>query len=302
MGERRQTARLHRGRQRSTTRTRTLDPEQTASVLDAPADDLVRFLRTTGELPDLRGLTVVLDGIGTVARPQQTLDPRREKNLIAMWTKIAEAGGAACVTSVETPPRPNSPVDGQLKPVKLVPVPAPPVFDPTRVTVLPDSGEVGFEPGQAVFRDPEAARTVLGPIAAQLKADHAYHLRLTGTTARWGPRDDQVDLARRRAAAVKQELISLGADPSQIDTRGTGSYFPQYRPDNGPGGVLLPGPAQANRRFASNPVTPPAHPIRMGRHRRVAGWQHDLHGHRAGEACHGPRRRDVVPGCPAAAG
>ncbi len=221
-------------------------------VLDAPADDMIPFLRNTGALPDLHGLTVVLMGIGDVARPQETLGTRKT-HLVELWTKIAEASGAACVTSVEAPRR-GDPVGGPLKPVKLVAIPRPPAYQPGGITVLPDAGEVGFEPGTAVFRDPEAARKVLQPIADQLKADRSVQLRLTGTTARWGPKNKQIDLARQRAETVKQELIGLGADPSQIaEPRGLGSYFAQYVPDNGPDGVLLPGPAQANRTVRIEP-------------------------------------------------
>lgn len=221
------------------------------NVLDAPADDVITFLRNGGQLPDLRGLTVVFIGIGEVARPQQKLGTRKAR-LIELWTKIAEAGGAACVTSVETP-RSDDPIDGEVTSVKVVPVPRPPLYVSNGLTVLPDAGEVGFKPGEAVFRDAAAARAVLQPIADQLKADRSYRLLLTGTTARWGPRDGQIDLAKRRAEAVKQELDGLGANPDQIETRGLGSYFPQYVSDNGPGGVLLPGPAQANRAVRVEP-------------------------------------------------
>jgi len=35
-----------------------------------------------------------------------------------------------------------------------------------------------------------------------------------------------------------------------------GSYFPQYVPDFGPRGELLPGPAQLNRTVRIEPCTP----------------------------------------------
>jgi OmpA-OmpF porin, OOP family len=223
-------------------------------VLDASADELVSFLRTTNALPDLHGLTVMLVGIGEVARPQQELGPRK-KHLVELWTKIAEASGAACVASIEVT-RSDDPLTGDVKPVKLVPIPPPAVYEPHKPFVLPDAGEVGFQEGKAEFRDIEAARRVLQPIAAQLKVEPTYHLQLTGTTARWGPRDDQLRLAKERAETVKRELVELGAAPSQIETRGVGSYFPQYVPDIGPSGVQLPGPAQQNRTVRIAPCAP----------------------------------------------
>lgn len=224
------------------------------NVLDAPTDELITFLRNGHQLPDLRGLTVIFIGIGEVAPPQQKLGTRKA-HLVELWTKVAEAAGAVCVASVDTP-RSDSPINGEVKPVKLVPISPPPVYTSNGLTVLPDAGEVGFNPGEAVFRDPAAARTVLRPIADHLKADRSYRLLLTGTTARWGSRESQIDLAMRRAEAVKQLLITLGASSDQIETRGMGSYFPQYVPDNGPGDVLLPGPAQANRTVRIEPCNP----------------------------------------------
>jgi hypothetical protein len=56
-----------------------------------------------------------------VARPQQKLGARKE-DFGKLWTKIAEASGATCVTSVEVT-RSDDPVDGEVKPVKLVPIP-----------------------------------------------------------------------------------------------------------------------------------------------------------------------------------
>ena len=104
-----------------------------------------------------------------------------------------------------------------------------------------------------MFRDPAAARAFLRPIADQIRDDPSAHLRLTGTTARWGATDDQITLARQRAEAVKAELIGLGADANHIETRGLGSYFAQYVPDNGLQGTLLPGAAQANRTVRVEP-------------------------------------------------
>jgi OmpA-OmpF porin, OOP family len=42
-------------------------------------------------------------------------------------------------------------------------------------------------------------------------------------------------------------LVSDGAQPDQIVTRGVGWQFRGYQNDQGPGGVLLPGPAENNR-------------------------------------------------------
>jgi hypothetical protein len=46
---------------------------------------------------------------------------------------------------------------------------------------------------------------------------------------------------------VRAVLLALGARPRQILTRGLAWHFRGYRDDQGPGGALLPGPAEHNR-------------------------------------------------------
>ncbi|HET9255080.1 MAG TPA: hypothetical protein VFO16_07745, partial [Pseudonocardiaceae bacterium] len=53
-----------------------------------------------------------------------------------------------------------------------------------------------------------------------------------------------------------RELVAgYSADPASIETVGAGSYFTGYRPDIGPNGELLPGPAQLNRTVRIDPCT-----------------------------------------------
>jgi OOP family OmpA-OmpF porin len=218
--------------------------------LDAPPAEVVAFLRAHDALPDLTGLTVILVGLGEVAKPQPQLGARK-RSVIELWSAIAHET-AACVTVLEIA-RPAEPVANVL-PVSLVPAPPPVTFQPGGQVVLPD---VAFEPGEGELRDPSLVAELLQPVVAQLKADPARRLLLTGTTARWGSREYQIDLAERRIATVRDELLARsGADPSRIETQALGSWFREYVPDNGPGGVLLPGPAQQNRTVRIDPCAP----------------------------------------------
>ena len=221
-------------------------------MLGATPADVVSYLARLHDLPGLAGMTVVLVGAGETAPPQLPLSISQQDNVVAIWSAIAKAGGAA---SVRVDPAPLSgPAPAHVPPVLLVPVPSEPAWTPPGTPgsssagfVFPDSGPVGFEPNTTVFRQPAAAMAALRPLARYLAATPSARIELTGTTAHWGSLAGCIDLARRRAGKVKAVLVQMGAQPSQIATRGLGWRFPGYVNDQGPDGTLLPGPAEHNR-------------------------------------------------------
>lgn len=221
-------------------------------LLDAPPAETVAALRANNALPGLQGETVLLAGLGDVAQPQAALSPAQRSALVALWTAIAQAGGATCVAVVDEPRGGDAPSD--VPPVGLVDVPPPPTITPGQTTTLPDDNSVGFQPDTAEFRDRNAARAVLTPFAQFLQESPARRLALTGTSARAGTAQSQVELSTRRAEAVKALLVELGAPADRITTRGVGSQFPGYVNDVGPGGRQLPGPASQNRTVVVEPT------------------------------------------------
>ncbi|MDD7940830.1 OmpA family protein [Actinomycetospora lutea] len=221
-------------------------------LLDAPPAETVEALRANNALPGLQGVTVVLAGLGDVAEPQAALSPAQRSSLVGLWTAIAEAGGASCIAVVDEPRGGDAPSD--VPSVSLVDVPPPPTITPGRTTALPDDNSVGFRPDTAEFRDRNAARGVLLPFAQFLQESPTRRLALTGTSARAGTPQGQVDLSTRRADAVKALLVELGAPADRISTRGVGSQFPGYVDDVGPDGRQLPGPASANRTVIVEPT------------------------------------------------
>ncbi|MGH3259035.1 MAG: OmpA family protein [Streptosporangiaceae bacterium] len=231
--------------------TGTMDFRQ-QGLLEAVPSDVVAFLRAKDELPYLKGISVVLVGIGDTAPPQHPLSIAQRDNLIAIWSAIAKAGGA---TSVQIDPAPLSgPAPAHVPTVLLVPVPAEPVVTlphnsgpDTPETVLPDSGPVGFEPSTTLLRQPAEARAALLPLARYLASHPSARIELTGTTAHWGSLAGCITLALQRSNTVKALLVDMGAQASQIITQGLGWQFPGYINDQGPGGTLLPGPAEHNR-------------------------------------------------------
>lgn len=225
---------------------------RTPGLLDADPAEVVAFLERTEAIPDLTGRTVFLVGIGDTAAPQAPLDVARAERLEAVWEQIALAGDAACVAVVGDPRGGDAPAD--VPPVSLVDVPPPPGPTGLASAVLPDDGTVGFVAGRAELRNHAAAALVLQPLADALIAAPTQRIRLTGTTARHGDLDGQIDLAGRRAETIKAIVVDLGAAPDQIETVGLGSEFPQYINDQGPGGTLLPGPAAQNRSVRIDPI------------------------------------------------
>jgi OmpA-OmpF porin, OOP family len=220
-------------------------------LLDAPPAETVDALRAANALPGLRGTTVLLAGLGDVSEPQAALSPGQRQSLVALWTAIATAGGAACVAVVDEPRGGDAPSDAP--PVSVVDVPPPPTITPGETTALPDDNSVGFQPDTAEFRDRNAARAVLTPFAQFLTESPTRRIALTGTSARAGTEAGQIDLSTRRAEAVKALLVELGAPADRITTRGVGSRFPGYVNDVGPDGRQLPGPASTNRTVIVEP-------------------------------------------------
>lgn len=218
-------------------------------LLDAPADDVVAFLQRLDAIPKLTGLTVVLY-VGDTAPPQAPLDSGRRARLIELYTKIAIAGGAACV---RTPQAPLSGIALQHMPL-VDAVPVPPLGswhgNDTPPVVLPSDSNVGFLPDLATFRDPAAVITALIPQAQFLAANPTRTVTVTGTTSSAGDPNDntgRIRLSTARARAVKDQLVRLGVTPDRITTAGVGTDFPGFINDRAADGTLLPGPAAANR-------------------------------------------------------
>ena len=216
---------------------------QAPGMLMSPPGDVVKFLRAANLIPVLSGRHVLLYEFGYAAAPQATLDQPERENVLAQWKAIVAAGGA-CVTADTTPNTSAEPAD--LPAVSMVPLPAPPIFKPCGTTVLSDAGSVGFNDGNASFRDPAAARSTLSQLASVLKQG-TEPITLIGSTSTEGGDAINNPLSTKRAAAVKSVLMSLGVAGSRITVVGDGAHYPGRVPDVGPDGQLLPGQAEQDR-------------------------------------------------------
>jgi OOP family OmpA-OmpF porin len=216
---------------------------QDPGVLMSPPNDVVKFLRAGSLLPRLSGRHVLLSGFGYTAAPQAALDQPERENVAAQWKAIVAAGGA-CVT-VNTTPNTNPEMAG-LPAVNTVPLPPPPVFKTCGTTVLSNDGSVGFNDGNASFRDPAAARSTLSKLAPALNRG-TEPITLIGSTSTEGGDAINYPLSTRRAAAVKSVLISLGVSGRRIKVIGEGARYQGRVPDVGQDGQLLLAQAEEDR-------------------------------------------------------
>jgi outer membrane protein OmpA-like peptidoglycan-associated protein len=218
----------------------------TPGLLAATPAEVAGQLKATGNLPELRQLTVVLVGLGYTASPQRPLSARWRAGLTAIWRTVVTAAGAS-VTAIPQPVLSAAVMTDE--PVRLVPVPSAGSVNMGAGQTIVFSGisAIRFQPNSTAFVDQSAASVALAPIAHWLAADPARHAGLEGTTADVGPMSGQVHLSLLRADRVKAMLISQGARPRQITTTGVGSDFPQFVPDRDADRTLLAGPAILNR-------------------------------------------------------
>lgn len=238
-----------------------------ADLLQASPAEVSDFLKHNRALPNLKGIHVVLVGIGDTMPPQLPLDQASRDNLIAIWKSVVTAAGADSVTVDPTPVQsaPNGKARADLPEVLTVSVPSPPDFQgviqklqrsttPTTTTVtLPDAGPIGFLPDQAVFRDPHAAEKELDDLATALRQLAHAKIAVLGTTSSAGddtPAGEQGrrTLSRERANVVRMGLIDRHVPASWFEpVQGNGYHFDGYVPDRAQDGSLLPGPAAQNR-------------------------------------------------------
>jgi OOP family OmpA-OmpF porin len=190
-------------------------------LLNADVGTVVAQLKAAGELPDLDGRLVILDGIGYTAPPQAPLDENQRAYLTELWLQIARAAGAVGEQLISTPN--TDPAGPGLPSVSTVDVPAPAnvQLGCNQQSVLPDDGAVGFMPNSTRFRDDSAARAVLTRMASWLRAHPDASAHLTGSIAHYGT-DDGTGLSLARAQRIQSVLAELGAGPGQVTAAGAG--------------------------------------------------------------------------------
>ncbi|SNR76952.1 hypothetical protein [Blastococcus mobilis] len=211
-------------------------------MFDADPREVADTLADFGQLPDLDGFSVVFQGLGDTAPPQQPLDAARRTQLVELWTTVVERAGAA-VVDIEVSPLAGTPEPG-LPPVRPVAVDPGFTCTPTRLTL--SGGGLGFRPGGAVLRDPSRVADVLRPYAEQMISRGTLVAEVFGRYSEGEPAA-VTELTELRAQEVANVLIAHGVPIPQLRVKGFGSDFPEYVPDRDATGHLIPATAALNR-------------------------------------------------------
>ena len=236
----------------------------TDGVLDFTAGDLlgaapemiVDALCSKGEIVDLTDICVVVFGCGDTIAPQQPLNAQSRANLKAIWEAIFRAGNAK---SIEF--RDDLPTDTEINTLlpkvstisviteKVIPPDEPAeTAAPASVIVRLGDATVSFVADEAIFRNPDAARSAILPFAEDLLAHPEKTVLIAGSTATAGTREGCLTLSRDRSSAVGELLLEAGVKPEQIICIGVGQESHSLRvPDTTADGRLVEAEAQKNR-------------------------------------------------------
>ena len=224
-----------------------------AGAVGADVDDTLAALEGAGPLPSLAGTEVVAVGLGFTAAPQEEFRPIDRQQITDTYQAIFETSDAATVT-IDPRPINGESVNALGKSVNPVEVEEltrqalPEEACSPHTEVFTQASAVRFQPRSATFVDEPAARAALEPVVTWLGEDRARTVTISGTTARWGSKEGQIEQGRQRAQAVAELLTGAGVDASQIaKVEGLGSYFPEYQSDLDASGRQIPAAASLNR-------------------------------------------------------
>ena len=213
---------------------------------NADVDAAVEHLRSAGALPDLTGVSIRWFGLGAVQDPQPVLDTAAISRLKDVWTKVITAAHGQVVFAdypMTEIARDDAPAVPAVTPVPLD------AFElgqvPTVERSLPDT-EVGFSPDTAEFRDPDAARTRIAAVAAQILQLGVTQVRTIGCTSSWGTPEHRQELSEARAAAVAELLKENGVNVTS--SIGLGYECPNQIVDTEPDGTPIEELMVVNRR------------------------------------------------------
>ena len=225
-------------------------------MLAATPAEVAQQLKASGNLPDLRGFTVLLVGLGYTAPPQAPLSAKWRCGVTRIWGTVVTAAGAKDEIIPQPGQGPSVDTDQLVKAVPVPPtqpvlVPPAPRGKPHKPTIVIFTQEsaVRFEPNTTVFVDPAAAKQALTPIAKWLAADPSRHARLEGTTADVGPMSGQIELSKRGQTRSRRVDRPRRLSHTDLD-HGSRKQFPPVhaRPE------CIRGPAR--RSCGAQPVGP----------------------------------------------
>lgn len=193
-------------------------------------DLIIEKLLENNYIPDLSAVKeVIVQNLGEVSNPQESLTPNMKETLVQLWSRIIEAGGSKL--SLATGSIGDSKADDYPH-VSTIPIikdePLIGYYAAFDEPVFLGESQVSFKPGQAIILDESKARTTLKPIADYMKRNPEFELLVCGCCAGDLNSEFGIELSEYRAGAIRAKLIEMGADQRRIQILGLGSRNPWH--------------------------------------------------------------------------
>jgi outer membrane protein OmpA-like peptidoglycan-associated protein len=217
-----------------------------SDFLNATPNAAVDLLNSRNAIPDFSGIIITWIGLGDVGAPQKELSPAQKENLKKIWTAIIEKTGGKAIFLDTLPSNNDNPASDYPK-VSTID------FLSDDQTNISNIDAVVFRNIQFIgdsekYIDPKAADFILKPVADYIKATPGFTILIIGTTAGANNKESCMQLSSKRAEAVRNTLISLGASENQIKAIGLGYSDPWHIPDTRDDGTLIESIASQNRK------------------------------------------------------
>lgn len=211
-------------------------------VLDVKAQDVMDSLEKSKSIPDLSKFsTIEWYGMGqTVSVGEEGQEPLLNCDIEALkayYTKVLTKAGVTDASGVfkDHTYKPSSsdhsamPHVSTVKVSKVVPVPVPePDEEPSEnEKIIGDEGvlhideAIRFKPDSTELADPAAAKDVLAGVIERMKKLKG-NIVIIGTTATFGDAESAKAFSQKRAAAIKELIVSEGIDADRILVFGAG--------------------------------------------------------------------------------
>lgn len=193
-----------------------LKTEEVRSIVDT--------LKEQKNLPDLDGVMIQWYGIGLVGGKQEVLSNIAIENLKIIWETILKEAGASSVEFKSVDKNKNEIYDETLPLVSIVNLTG---TDSVTLDKPISVKKLGFKPFTAEFLDgseKERCDILSSFVCIGIKEK----LLIVGTTSTGGKKGNGLDLSKKRANAVKDELVILGVPEENIMFIGLGINHHMY--------------------------------------------------------------------------
>lgn len=216
------------------------------NIIDADPQIIVERLNELSAIPDLNGIDISWVGLGEVCGNQTRLTTSYKSKLQAIYDAILKAGNAHSI-DYDTSPLTNETSDFDFPSVSEVAIPQDSIGDEFEFIKF-DSKTISFQKDTAEFMDKNAAKQALHDVAEKLMNNKSLNVVLVASTATYGTVNSCENLAERRGDAVKQLLVEMGVDESQLRIYALGQAESKLRVDDlDSQGNLISGEAEKNR-------------------------------------------------------